>query len=130
MNTPNGLSCPNATGHKGPEGSSGKRATMTPGPWEWIIFPGDRGRVKGKPLHRNLWNKSTRVAVLDADYIEFNGEGVWESWVRINDANARAIAAVPELIAVLERIVAHPYAPWGDYEADAKAALSKAGVTP
>jgi hypothetical protein len=62
----------------------------TPGPWEWA------------ESYNGLWNPETREEVLThQDY-----EGMWLSYGASQDANARLIAAAPDLLDALRGIVA------------------------
>jgi len=114
----------------------------TPRPWEWHIYEGDRGSVKGKPLHRTLWNKQQRMGVLHPSYSEYEG-GVWDEWISIKPADAefivRACNSFDDLLAAAKAFVSWVDDCWdswaindrdtpkakADYEA-AKAAIARA----
>lgn len=90
-------------------------AKFTPGPWEFELYE------KGEPVRPDIW----RIYGGDDSYEATIAE-LW-SGEHDNQANARLIAAAPELYKALRRIVENPEARiGGQIRAEAVAALAKA----
>lgn len=79
---------------------------FTPGPWEWRMEVQDRGIGKGNSRYAALGaprdgHPRLRQGVAVPNWCEADG-GVWQAWITVAPANAKLIAASPELYAQLE----------------------------
>jgi len=79
--------------------------THTPGPWEW---GGDDNNLVIRPRRITEDNEVSVIAVLPLESYEYLEDWSECSWSAEGEANARLIAAAPEMYELLVAVSANP----------------------
>lgn len=73
----------------------------TPGPWKWHMEVQERGPMgKGSLRYANLGR------VLRPNWCTGPEGELWQAWVNVSEADAKLIAAAPELLEALQELYA------------------------